>query len=460
MERNLETFQLIQDGRNYIVTSSIVDDKLKFTCINVTDPNSPKYFSEFSFVDLRESNDLFKMTNCLEDAKLKLEKAIEDQKIGIDEEPNSVNLLFYTMIGNQENDIVFPLTQAEGQAQGLAFNSQPQINQEFDYYLNQGSQACNCTINPNVSKLENETNRLRQDHEILKSEVGELKRKTENLRSQNDTLENDNSNLRERNRLLENSNNADKQEILKLTREKEELLVEIKRITNMNIELEKELKNLRYQNMRNAQFVERNSLQKQNEGIIPTKVKASLESQRISVTRTPVNQIIKGEIIHSPEELSLISKNFNSEGNNVNLNLIYKASADSDKAQAFHLKCDSAKSTLVLVETTDGKRFGGYTSCNWAGNCIDKKDNNAFIFSLDKMKVYEVKRDEDAIGCYPDYGPIFLGCQIRIYDNAFTRGGTTFERDLNYNTLEDFELNGGIREFGVKDIEVYNVSFE
>ena len=82
------------------------------------------------------------------------------------------------------------------------------------------------------------------------------------------------------------------------------------------------------------------------------------------------------------------------------------------------------------------------------------------MFSLDKMKVYSNIPDEDAIGCYPKYGPIFLGCQIRIYDRAFSKGGTTYEKGLNYNTEEDFELTDGDREFKVKEVEVYEVVAE
>ena len=96
----------------------------------------------------------------------------------------------------------------------------------------------------------------------------------------------------------------------------------------------------------------------------------------------------------------------------------------------------------------------------WAGKSEDKKDNEAFIFSLDKMKIYDIIPDQDAIGCYPTYGPIFLGCQIRIYDNAFIKGGSTFEKGLNYQTEEDFELTDGEQNFGVKEIEVYGVELE
>ena len=169
------------------------------------------------------------------------------------------------------------------------------------------------------------------------------------------------------------------------------------------------------------------------------------------------NDTVKGDIIHNTDELELLTRKINKDHKKLTLNLLYKATADSDRASVFHAKCDDANSTIVLVETDKGKRFGGFTTCSWSGDCLDKKDEDAFVFSLDKMKTYDNIPGDEAIGCYPKFGPIFLGCQIRIYDNAFTKGGTTFEKGLNYETEEDFELTGGDRVFNVSEIEVYEV---
>ena len=189
-----------------------------------------------------------------------------------------------------------------------------------------------------------------------------------------------------------------------------------------------------------------------------TKVKTGgMESKQLFFEDRAEQICVKGEIIHNAEELELLTRKINKLNQRITLNLLYKATADSDKAAVFHEKCDDARCTLVLVETDKGRRFGGYTTCSWSGDCIDKKDEEAFVFSLDKMNIYENIPGEDAIGCYPKFGPIFLGCQIRIYDNAFTKGGTTYEKGLNYNTEEDYELTGGDREFTVKEIEVYEV---
>ena len=190
--------------------------------------------------------------------------------------------------------------------------------------------------------------------------------------------------------------------------------------------------------------------------------KSQAQSQTLTQkTETKMTKsIIKGDIIHNLNELEMLTRKINKSNNKIILNLLYKATADSDNASAFHQKCDKAESTLVLVESDKGKRFGGFTSKNWRGDCVEKKDSEAFVFSLDTMKIYDIIEGEDAIGCYPQCGPVFMGCQIRIFDNAFKKGGTTFERNVNYETEEDFELAGGERAFGVKEIEVYEVIVE
>ena len=76
------------------------------------------------------------------------------------------------------------------------------------------------------------------------------------------------------------------------------------------------------------------------------------------------------------------------------------------------------------------------------------------------MEIYDIISGKDAIGCYPNNGPVFLGCQIRIYDNAFEKGGTTVEKGMNYKTNEDFELTGGLQAFQIEEIEVYEIKLE
>ena len=135
--------------------------------------------------------------------------------------------------------------------------------------------------------------------------------------------------------------------------------------------------------------------------------------------------------------------------------MIYKASEVGDRAKTFHEKCDYYGMTLVIIETTKGTRFGGFTTRSWDGKIMYKRDNNAFVFSIDKNKTYDIIGHDPAIACYFRYGPIFYGSQIRIYDMFFSKISTTCKKGLCYQTNEDYELNNGEESFVVKDIEIY-----
>lgn len=169
------------------------------------------------------------------------------------------------------------------------------------------------------------------------------------------------------------------------------------------------------------------------------------------------NGLLRG-IIHKFAEITdVVSKIQIMFSAGVKFFLIYRASEHGDRAKTFHERCDGHQNTLVLVETTKGVRFGGFTTKTWNGKCIKKLDNDAFVFSLDRNKIYDVRKNEFAIGGYPKFGPVFFGCQIRIYDEFFKKGGTTCYRGLNYKTKNDFELNNGEQTYIVKEIEVYDV---
>ena len=233
----------------------------------------------------------------------------------------------------------------------------------------------------------------------------------------------------------------------------EKLKKKLAELETIKIKYEQEIKTLR-----EAEATEQTKLIEFQRMTTEQRMRSGMDSRQLLFDDQPQQICVKGDIIHNTDELELLTRKINKSNNQrLTLNLLYKATADSDQASVFHAKCDDARSTLVLVETDKGRRFGGFTTCSWEGDCIDKKDEEAFVFSLDKMMIYENIPGEDAIGCYPKFGPIFLGCQIRIYDNAFTKGGTTYEKGLNYNTEEDYELTGGERNFNVSEIEVYEV---
>ena len=180
------------------------------------------------------------------------------------------------------------------------------------------------------------------------------------------------------------------------------------------------------------------------------------------------------EIIHSSDELFLIINKilyklnkYKKNYNNVNYEnklqfsiiILFDSSLNGDSAYEFHKRCDLKYNTISIVETTSGHRFGGYTSeCFESPNeYFDKKDNLSFVFSLDKMKIYDVIKGKYAISCDKNYGPYFRDDHICIVDEFLTKESGTCIKGKGFNTTKNYELNSGKKYFTIKRLQVFQI---
>ena len=148
-----------------------------------------------------------------------------------------------------------------------------------------------------------------------------------------------------------------------------------------------------------------------------------------------------------------------------NIKLLYSASEDGDACTIFHSMCDGTSPLLVFIKTNKGLRFGGFTSQTFECSTTykGKVDDKAFIFSLDKKKIYEVEKGKKAICCYKNYGPVFYGyeyCNIYLVGNLLNVEGNVAKKGDRYNTTEDYEINGGEKKFMAEEVEVFQVILE
>ena len=151
--------------------------------------------------------------------------------------------------------------------------------------------------------------------------------------------------------------------------------------------------------------------------------------------------------------------------NFLNLKLLYSAWKDGDSAEVFHSLCDGIAPLIVLIKTTKNVIFGGYTEApySFTKKRTGNKDDNAFIFSINKMKTYDVEKGTNATCSFRDYGPVFYGyeyCNIYLFGDFFNDEGNVAKKGDRYNTTEDFEINNGEQKFLVKELEVYQVYYK
>ena len=188
---------------------------------------------------------------------------------------------------------------------------------------------------------------------------------------------------------------------------------------------------------------------------------------------------VKGlyDIINSPDELYMIVNKilykyckYKKNNNTINyenkysfcLINLFDSSIHGDSAEAFHNRCDYKFNTISLIETNSGHRFGGYTSeCfESPNNYFDKKDNLSFVFSLDKMRTYDVIKGKYAISCDKGYGPYFRDDHICIVDEFFSKESGTCIKGKGFSTLKNYELNSGKKYFTVKRLQVFQIKIK
>ena len=173
---------------------------------------------------------------------------------------------------------------------------------------------------------------------------------------------------------------------------------------------------------------------------------------------------IESDIVHTKQELFYLSYWLSPE-KATKLSLLYKGPYHGFKAITFHSMYDNVVPCLVLIETTSGARIGGFTNQTWKGENEFKKDNTAFLFSLNFLEKYPVRQDsiQNAIFCKTSYFFSFGRGDLTIYDQC----------DKRYNKCDfpnsyicqsnkgnpKYRLTGYSHEFAVKDLEVFLVSF-
>ena len=144
-----------------------------------------------------------------------------------------------------------------------------------------------------------------------------------------------------------------------------------------------------------------------------------------------------------------------------NFNLLFRASRDGYSTSNFHSKCDGRGNTLIIVKTTNRRRFGGFTDLQWDQSGSYKTGSNPFIFSLDEKEIYYSKNGSNSIYCNSSYGPTFGGGH-----DFYICGGCNSSNSSYENMNNSYENNGkkypltGSNNFLVADYEVYQLELE
>ena len=222
-------------------------------------------------------------------------------------------------------------------------------------------------------------------------------------------------------------------QIKEITKEKNEMKNKINDLTNENILIKKELNDLKM------------------------KINSLLSNSAF------LN--IKSEIIYKIDEIGFILKEIEKKNKKIKeINLIYNASEDGDKITDFHSKCDNKSNTLMIIQTTTQYIFGGFTKVGWKNvKGEDIYDDNAFCFSVNLKKIYNIKDPKFALHCQSYNGRPSFGSNSYVFllENEFLSKNSNSTHKITdfYGEKKVSEINGGDKYFQVDKLEVFQISF-
>jgi hypothetical protein len=167
--------------------------------------------------------------------------------------------------------------------------------------------------------------------------------------------------------------------------------------------------------------------------------------------------------------------------------LLYRASVDGFSRYIFHQKCDYNVNTLLIIKSSSGRIFGGYTTAQWnepiedydddelmaminfnnnAAEDFFKQDPNSFIFSLinEEKQPIKMKIKEDfkkyAINCglkhgvgFGRLGDLSLGFDKDDLSKGLSNLGSSFA--IPAFVIKPHIFLAGSKCFNVSDFEVY-----
>jgi len=136
--------------------------------------------------------------------------------------------------------------------------------------------------------------------------------------------------------------------------------------------------------------------------------------------------------------------------------LLYRASKHGMSAAEFHKRCDHSSPTIIIVKSSSGYIFGGYTECSWDSSGSYKNGDNSWLFSLRCPTGHQVKLKPNSttnhIYCYSSYGPTFGGGHdLLINGSSCSFNPTTYPVPTNGNFFV------GSLSCNIAEIEVFRL---
>ena len=439
-----KTYEILSDEKiPFLLSFELIKEKIKISAIEKDSFPENKYENFYSLDDFIKINKWFNIFYNIESLLVEFELLTKNENFIIEQKNKNVLSLFIT----------FPIDLLERIEILLPINEINNLDlfSQLISKINEIESKDNNEIAFFDEKIENLGHLLQSVEETNKAREEELLNKEEKNEENNKEEKNEENNKEEINDEKNSNNLEEMKDALKLQIEK--------KIKKDNIIQQQENNNhINNINSDNINNINNNIDNKEEQNI-----------GFISPVDKNINLFLDSSIINSTEpqkskELGLLYNFISQYKFPFSTKLIFSSEKEDDKASSFHKKCDNIAPTLILIETKEGFRYGGFTTQIWESTeqSIFKKDKNAFIFSLDTEKKYEITDEEKSIQCSMFWGPYFgEGGAICVPDNFLQEKNAFYQWPSSYDIPEKDELTFGQEHIiNISKYEVFQIVLE
>ena len=237
-ERNQNQYHIEQNNKVYILSTSLIYDKIKIVC---EDSNIQIFEGQFTMNDLIKLSKYFRQ-HTIEQIHVYLNGIIENQRIGITQNNSQFNIILYLVNNDQ---IIIPLDKKVVN-NTISYNNYQYNNQNIQKTNNQHSQNEQNKANYNIyNKFNIQNNNFKNNYENWNKKINNSDNNTNNeiinLRNEIQELKNNIDKFRNEIEVLKNENEVLKNENEVLNKENEVLNKKNKVLNKKNISLKNEL---------------------------------------------------------------------------------------------------------------------------------------------------------------------------------------------------------------------------
>ena len=449
--KEINQYTIIFNNIKHIIKFEIENKRILFTVIKLPKNKEPEYYLHQSKLEsLCENSKILQLYPSENDLKELFDSLFKNQKIYLEynntaseindnENYNDIPekelfLIIKLNIIMKEEILLLPLEKKSE----ISIDEKYEI--EYEYEDINGKDKEIEELNYNYIKLKEKYEKMVKEHDReinqFNIEIKELKEQNNDLKQRINIL------LEQINQLNDLINKSDNNNLKNSLSNVQNLIDRIEILEELKEESTK-------------------SSKKTTDGVSSTQLSNSQMKKTINIKK--LKKCFKSSTILTNETEYDFLLNKLSIYNPTSYKIIYKTSIDGDSIKNFHSNCDGEENILIIIETNKGYKFGGFTSIGFDSSGYELRDDKAFLFSIDRQKIYDIIEGNNAIYCNRKFGPIFCSkpdstaYSIFIPDNYLKNKSSTTKNCYCYKMEQNFEINNGKKEFLIKEMEVFRL---